>query len=410
MIRLVLLRLLESYFRHRWLNLVPMLLMGALAVVFTLRAPQTYVSGGVLFVQNDTLLSSLVPIGNSGWSWSTPAQITANELRELLWTEAFVRFAIQRTDLETQMQEGPEAVQGTIAEFRQSVTINVVGEKLVGFAASHPNPEIAHQIATATIEAYTEWKLNSERQESLVAQAFFAQQLEPHQQALDQARAELQAYLVEHPAPVRGDRPEEEQIEITRLQAAVADASQQVKDTLSKEQDARLALSKAESNASQAYTVIDAPVVPTEPAGSLMDLIQKSAIFVVVGIVLSGACVVGGMFLDRTFRLPIDVRHGVDLPVLALVPVARLTAAQAATDDERQHIVRDYAAFRSGEQPVALHLHGQHLNGHNHIEAGAGEVEIFPEVIATEDEPQRIATTPRKQPGTMVKIKDQISA
>jgi uncharacterized protein involved in exopolysaccharide biosynthesis len=398
MLRLVLLRLLESYFRHRWLNLVPMLLMGALAVVFTLRAPQTYISGGVLFVQNDSLLSTLVPIGDSGWSWSTPAQVTANEIGELLRTEAFVRFAIQRTDLEAQMQGGPEAVERTIWEFREAVSLNVIGEKLVGFGASHEDPEIAHQIATATIDAYTEWKLNSERQESQVAQAFFAEQLGPYQEDLDQARAELQAYLAEHPAPVRGERPEQEQTEIARLQAIVADASQQVKDTLAKEQEARLALSKAESNANQAYSVIDAPKVPTDPSGSLKDLVMQSAIFVILGIGLSGACVVGGMLLDRSFRLLIDVQHGLALPVLATIPLARLSAAQAATEDERRHIVRDYGETALPVHPVAMTSDIQINNGNGRHQ---------PETDTTHLEPATHLSHSQRQ--SVVNMKDAVN-
>jgi len=375
-----------------------MLLMGVLAIVFTLRAPQTYISGGVLFVQNDSLLSTLVPIGDSGWSWSTPAQVTANEIRELLRTEAFVRFAIQRTDLEAEMQGGSTVVQQTIREFRQSVSVNEIGEKLVGFGAGHEDPEIAHQIATATIDAYTEWKLNSERQESQVAQAFFAEQLGPFQEELQQARAELQTYLAEHPAPVRGDRPEEEQIEITRLQAAVTDAQQQVKDTLAKEQEARLALSKAESNAAQAYAVIDAPKVPTEPSGSLKDLVMQSAIFVILGIGLSVACVVGGMLLDRSFRLAMDVQHGLDLPVLAAIPLARLSAAQAATEDERQHIVRDYCETALPVHPVAMTSDIQSNNGNGRHQ---------PETDTAHPEHATHLSRPQRQP--VVNMKDAVN-
>lgn len=347
MIRLVLLRLLETYFRHRFLYLVPIVLMGALAAVFVVRAPKVYVSSGVLYVQNDSLLSTLVPIGDSGWSWNTPAQITANEIRELLQTEAFVRFAIQRTDLEARMQEGPAVVNETIWQFRRSVSVGEVGEKLVGFAAQHEDPEIAHQLATATIAAYTEWKLNSERQESQVAQAFFAEQLGPYQEALEQARAELDAYFRAHPAPVRGERPEEEQFEIKRLQAVIDRAAERVKETLAKEEDARLALSKAESEATQSYTVIDAPQVATEPEASLKDVLQNAIVFLVLGVGLSAAGVVGGMLLDRSFRLPIDVHHGLDLPILAVVPTVRMGVPQLAPASERKHSV----ASRTGQQP-----------------------------------------------------------
>jgi hypothetical protein len=406
MLRLVLLRLLESYFRHRWLNLVPILLMSVFAVVFTLREPQTYVSGGILFIQEDSLLSNLVPIGNNGWGWSTPAQVTSNEIGELLRTEAFVRFAIERTDLEAQMQEGPEAVEQTIREFRKAISLAVIGEKLVGFAARHEEPEIAHQIATATIDAYTAWKLNSERQESEVAQSFFAEQLGPQQEKLEQARTELQAYLAAHPAPVRGNRTEEEQAEIARLQALVTDASDEVNGTLEKEEAARLALAKAERNANQAYTVIDVPKVPTEPDSSLRDMVQKSMIFVVFGVALSGACVVGGMLLDRSFRLPIDVRHGLDLPVLATIPLARLSAAQAAAEDERQHIVRDYGQAAGPLHPMTMTTDHHSSNGHYELESDTADQAVADTMEAA----QLPSTAQRQRHQPAVTMKDAIKA
>jgi len=407
MLRLVLLRLLESYFRHRWLNLVPILLMGIFAVVFTLRTPQTYISGGILFVQEDSLLSTLVPIDNRGWGWSTPARVTSNEIRELLRTEAFVRFAIQRTDLEAQMQGGPEAVEQTIREFRKASSLDVIGEKLVGFAARHEDPEIAHQIATATIDAYTDWKLNSDRQESEVAQAFFVEQLGPQQEKLEQARAELQAYLADHPAPIRGQRSEQEQAEIARLQAIVTDASQQVDDTLEKEEAARLALTKAERNATQAYTMIDAPKVPTEPDTSLKGMLKDALIFVALGVGLSIACVVGGMLLDRSFRLPIDVRHGLSLPVLATIPLARLGAAQTAAEDERQHIVRDYVETAIPFHPIPGTAQVWTSNGHHQL--ALGTVEQLPSDEAADTQPHHIPSLVQPQPQPAMNIKDAIN-
>jgi hypothetical protein len=47
---------------------------------------------------------------------------------------------------------------------------------------------------------------------------------------------------------------------------------------------------------------------------------MNMAIFVAVGVILAIVAIVGGMLLDRSFRLPVDVEHGLGLPVLALIP------------------------------------------------------------------------------------------
>lgn len=341
MLRLVVLRLLESYFRHRWLYLLPIVLMAGVATVYTIQSPRMYISSGVLFVQKDSLLSTLVPIGNSGFSWITPAQMTANELNELLRTEAFIRFIIQRTSLEEHMNEGPEEVERIIFSVRQSIWVGAEGEKLMRFGARHQDPDIAYQLASSTIEAYTDWKLNADRRDSMVAQAFFASQLEPLQQELEAARTRLSDFIQAHPAPIRGERPEVEQMELDGLQAMVDQLSARVKETLDKEEAARLALSKAESEASQSYLVIDAPTLPREPSSSKKDLIMSFAIFIMIGVALTGGGIVGGMLLDRSIRFPVDVQHSLDLPVLAMVPNARPIVLASTVTNERKATAED---------------------------------------------------------------------
>ncbi len=342
MLRLVILRLLESYFRHRWLYLIPIVLMSGSGIVYVTQSPRMYVSSGVLFVQKDSLLSTLVPIGNSGFSWITPAQMTANELNELLRTEAFIRFIIQRTSLEERMHEGPEQAERIIYSVRQSIWVGADGEKLMRFGARHRDPTIAYELASSTIEAYTEWKLNADRRDSMVAQSFFASQLEPLQQELEAARARLNDFIQAHPAPVRGERPEVEQMELDGLQAMVDQLSARVKETLDKEEAARLALSKAESEASQSYLVIDAPLLPREPSSSKKDLIMPIVIFVMIGVMLSGAGIVGGMLLDRSIRFPVDVQHSLDLPVLAMIPTARPIVLASSVANERKAAEKDH--------------------------------------------------------------------
>lgn len=357
MLRLVLLRLLESYFRHRWLYMLPIVLMIVVAGLFVTLSPRKYTSGGVLFVQNDSLLSRLVPIGNSGFSWVTAATMTANELNELMRTEAFVRFIVQRTVLEEYINQGPDEAEETINMVRESVVVFADGEKLVRFGASHLEPEIAYQLALGTVEAYTEWKLNAERRESIVAQTFFAGQLEPLQEELQQARAELRNFIQNNPAPVRGERPEAEQMELDRLQSTVTEIADRVKETLENEEAARLALSKAESVANESYLVIDAPVLPRDPAVSKKDLIKTGIIFVVLGGVLSVIGVVGGMLLDRSIRFPIDVYHSLHLPVLSMVPDARpmplADTSERTSPDQTRSTSRKPDAHSARKQPEA---------------------------------------------------------
>jgi uncharacterized protein involved in exopolysaccharide biosynthesis len=320
MARLVILRLLDSYFRRRWLNLLPFVLMLALAgVSFVLAEPQ-YISHGTIYVQRTSLLSSLTQIRDDAFSWSSPTQIAMNELNELLQTEAFMRSVIQKTDLEANMSSGPDAVSTTIDLVRKALSVQMVGDNLIQISVKNKNPQLAQQLAAATIDAYSLWKLNSDRQESVVAQSFFAAVIPPYQKDLQQARAAMQSYLEDHPVPLRGERVPEEQLQIAQLQAAIDLASRRLESALEKEENARLAQSQAESSVRQNYLVIDAPTLPLKPETSLKERALAAVIFVVLGIMLTVGGIVGGALLDRSFRFPIDVLNSLELPVLAIIP------------------------------------------------------------------------------------------
>lgn len=320
MVRLVLLRLLESYFRHRWLYLLPIALMIPLAVLFILSGTSEYYASGRMFVEKQSLLASLTSSTSEGSWWLTPAQITRGELEELLATQAFVRSAVQKTDLEAKMAGGPAMMDEAFDEFRSSLSMSPIGDKLIEIGALNEDPRLAQQIVVATMEAYVQWKINTDYQESVAAQNFFANLITPYQDELQRARDELRSYLEAYPDPVRGDRPVDEQMEIARLQAQLESAEQKVNETLKAEEDARLALTKAESVVRQTYQVIDTPQLPDRPSSGLRDRAVRGVIFPAVGLILGVVAIVLGALLDRTMRFPIDVRYSLELPVLAVVP------------------------------------------------------------------------------------------
>lgn len=363
MIHLVLLRLLESYFRHRWLYMLPLILMIGLAGVFMVRKPPTYLSYGNLYVQREPLLTSLTRIRSNGFSWRTPAQATVGEMKELLQTEAFVRTVLDQTDWQPRMTGEREVVNETIAAFREAVWVRAQGENLVEFGAQQEQPELAQQFAQATVDAYITWKIDIDRQESVVAQTFFENLIDPYQIELDQARTELRTYLQANPGPVIGNRPAAEQMEIERLEFAMNEAAKRLTDAMNKEENARLSLSKAESEANQTYIVVDAPLLPEQPRLSKRDVAEDLAIFLGIGMLLSVTGIVGGTLLDRSFRLPIDVRHGLDLPVLAAVPQVRATASRPKPVGNQQRTVVPTVkrSERSvGQQPLPDALAGTH--------------------------------------------------
>lgn len=320
MVRLVLLRFLESYFRHRWLYLLPIVVMSGVAAAYVATMPATYVVTGTLYIQNGNLLSSLTAIRNDGFSYITPAQATVGELYQLLNAKAFLRAVVQKSDLEGRMNQSEETAAQTISEAKDAIWVQELGSNLVMVGAEHEMPRIAQQLADATIETYTQWKINLNREESVAAQNFFVDLIKTYRAEVEPARENLNGYLRSHPRPLQGDRPDEESTEIDRLQAALRAAEDRLQRAENQEESARLALAQAESTVRQSYFVVDAPTRPLAPERSKKEMALMFALFVAAGFALSVTGIVGGALLDDSLRFPIDVLHGLNLPVLTMIP------------------------------------------------------------------------------------------
>lgn len=326
MVRLIILRLTESFFRNRGLYQLPVVLMIVLAGLYVLFAPRVYVSSGTLYVQEGSLLSSLAGSGGGGSWWITPAQAAVSEFNELMGTDAFVRSVVHKTALEATITSDPSLTDEAIWEVRQSVSFSAVGDNLIRFSGTFGDPIIAQQIAQATIDTYLQWKLNTDQRESVVAQEFFAKQIEPFQQELAQAQTELRAFLEAHPEPVRGNRPTDEALALDQLRGRVSQAIDRIENARTRSDDARLAQSIAESEVYQKYRVVDAPQLPVKPTLGIRGVLMNIVIFVAVGVFLSVIGIAGGAVLDRSLRFPLDVRHSLSLPVLAMMPDTRQAA------------------------------------------------------------------------------------
>lgn len=329
MVRLVLLRLFESYFRHRWLYLLPIVLMSVAAGVYIATMPATYVVNGTLYIQNSNLLSSLTDIRQDGFSYVTPAQATTGELYQLLNAKAFLRAIVQKTDMEAKMAQDEETVAKTIDEAKDAIWLQELGNNLVMISAQHEMPRIAQQLAESTIETYIQWKINLNREESVAAQTFFTDLIKTYQAEVAPARQALNNYLKTRPKPLQGDRPHEESSEIERLQAAISTAEERLQRAENQEESARLTLAQAESTVRQSYFVVDAPVRPLAPERSKKEMLLTLVLFIATGFGISCLGIIGGALLDDSLRFPVDVTHDLNLPVLTMIRQTPLEVSQA---------------------------------------------------------------------------------
>lgn len=319
MSKIVVLRLIDTYFRHRWLYLIPIGLMIMAATVYLFNQQHLYMSSGIIFTERSSLLSSLTAVDPQGFSWQTPAQDTAGQISDLIRTDAFIRAVIGETDLEAEMNSGGSAAEDLISEIRPKIFAWAAGNNHVQVSAIYDDPRIAYQLAQSTINTFILWNINLDRTDSATAEAFFQDLIRGYQADVLTAQETLRTYLETHPKPEADDRPDTETFEIQNLQANLNFAAARLARAAEKAEDARLANVQIESNVRQKYMVVDAPDIPTEPATSKRKMAKASAMFLAAGTLLSGIAVVGATVFDQTFQLPVEVTQVLSLPVLALV-------------------------------------------------------------------------------------------
>lgn len=323
--RHVLLRCLELFFRHFWLNILPFLLMCVAAGLFLLKP--IYVSRASIYVQNETLLDTLIKIRIrdqplDGVKILTPAQVAANEFKELIQTDAFVYAVIAGSDLRGELTGSPDDVRDVLKLYRESFFVEAEGDSLVSFRVEADTPELAYQMANATVNAYRSWKISTEIQDGRIAQSFFEEILNPYEEELASAQAALSQYLAQYPEPAVGQRSAEEMLEIQKLQDQIELATTRLKSVLDKAESARLALAQTERDVDQTYMLMDAPVVPAlaEPLAYQAAL---AMVFPALGLVLTLLIVLGRYIADRTVLSAADVIKEFDLVVCAEIPDRR---------------------------------------------------------------------------------------
>lgn len=294
--------------------------MSTLALIFIMTKPPQYLSWGTFYIQDESLLYSLTSVRDRGFSFDTPSEVSVDEMNELFGSAAFMRAVAQQTDLEAMMSSDRKSVEQTLNEMRKAIWAQSTGERMIFIGVAHEDPALAHQLAESTIDTYLQWKINTSQYESAEAQRFFAELLEEYSRELDPIQKALTDYLIIHPEPVRGERSALETAEIERIQSDLTSAEERIANAKDKEENARLALTQAESDIRQTYLIFDSPEMSTEPMTSLTDMAVTFIVFLFAGLFLSIVGIVGGVFLNRSLLFPLDIQHSFDLPVLASIP------------------------------------------------------------------------------------------
>ena len=219
MSRQVVLRLLDTFFRHFWLYLLPVVLLGGVGVWVAMSAGDSYTSFGTMKVESNALVAELTGSQQDpGFGWQTPAGATSDSFNALLRTATFVDAVAQNAGLEDALDAGTI----TADEVRASISVYPDGARLVKVAAANRFPDVTHRLATAAMTTYIEAVISNEASDSRVAVDFLEQKLPDYEAAVADAETAFDRWLAQNPAPEDGERPEDQAVELTRLQDTIA--------------------------------------------------------------------------------------------------------------------------------------------------------------------------------------------
>lgn len=321
----VVLRLLDTFFRRLWLFLVPIVLLGGAGAWAVATGQDSYRSVGTMKVERAALVAEVTGSQTDpGFGWNTPAGATAESFNALLRTGTFLDEIVVTAGLEEEIATG----QLTVHELRSSIAVYADGVRLVKVAGVHARPDVAYALARAAAATYIDSVEANEVSDSVVARDFLQEKLPEYEQAVAEAEAELRSWIADNPPPADGTaRPEDELVDLDRLQDAVALQDERLTQAQRNIEQAELSVEQKEAEVRQRYAIIDPPQEPLAPEPRLRRAIMTMAMALVVGALVSLAAVVVGTILDRTIRFPGDVKDRLGTRVLAVVPRARISPA-----------------------------------------------------------------------------------
>ncbi len=319
--RRLILRFLDNFYAKFWRNILPFFLLMGFGIIYFFSSTPTYLSHGVLYVQDDSLLTTLTNVRSNNYIWVSRGQTVIEQFDSLMQTDAFARAILQRTKWEQELQAGVP-LDELLDAVRQNLWGEIKGEKHVHIVAQSDDPEIAFQLADAAITLYRQWKVNLAVSDVNNSVAFLQSVMDDYQVELNSAENALRTYLTDHPDPAFGlRRPGEEAAQIAILTDDVSVAERRILETRAQIDRIKLDQSQALQEVENTYLLVDAPTLPLEPEYTLTQRIIVLFIFLAMGILLCIGAGVGATLLDKTYRYPVDVHTDLYLPVIGRIPI-----------------------------------------------------------------------------------------
>jgi uncharacterized protein involved in exopolysaccharide biosynthesis len=326
-------KLLEAFFRHKLLLLLPPVILPAIVTPIAIAStPVAYETVASVWIDHPAYLN----YKDGAVGWVSAVQTHSTRLGELLKTRAFVTDVIQRTSLAPLLSS--QAGQARIADLiTKGVIISGGGgatstnDHLMVLRTQASTAQGSYELCKAILDAYQEKSAADQADQVGVAVDYYQSRVQDAQAQLAKASGDLRRYISSKQA---GDTGDGTAFDPTSVLAAMTDPKlSSFQDNV---QSAQADLKTAQSALNQAqqdnmmwtqgqqygFQVLDPPQPPTAPVAQLKKIIIYPIAGALGGLGLAGILLVLLVASDRSMRSEIDLAPGQRL--LGTVPYLRV--------------------------------------------------------------------------------------
>jgi len=320
----VIARFVETFFRHKLLILLPMIVtpLVVMPFAFLLVRPYYETTAGVWADR-----PAYVPITDESSRYVTPAQYQQARLNELLQTRTFLEDVAKRTSL-APLLDSPAGREQVVIYLQRAIFPLPSGNKLLGIRVRADDPDLSMEIINATLSTFRERAQNDRVAQASSAISFYEGQLKNAEDDNSKAQDAVRRYLTSNPrlganlpaaltSPSQGSNTNIKiDVPTSALDPQLSEYSKRL-DASEREverlrglvEQARFDASASIDGSDSSLQIVDPPIYPSKASRQQRRFLIFPAAAVVIGGLVSALLLISLTATDRSVRSSADLRN-----------------------------------------------------------------------------------------------------
>ncbi len=337
-------KILEAFFRHWVLILLPLLVIPLDVAAWVFSTPPQYEAQAGVWVERPTYLSYS---GEELTRYLPPATVQRNRLLELMRTRSFLSAVVSGSPLQS-LLDAPDGAAELDQIFARDFDVIQNGDHLLVIRFRAEDSRVALATVKAVVDEFRARASQDRLTQAQLAISFYQARLNDSEGALSQARVELSKYLSANPkiAVTLAQNGSE----VARLDPQFAELQRRL-DAVQRDADsargslqaAQLDISAGKQSDALGFRVVDTAGVSASPSRQLRKLLVYPIAGIVVAMVLCGSLLLLFALSDHSVRSLADLAP--DAVILGVMP--RLKPAHLARG-AGPHATRRAVGFIAG--------------------------------------------------------------